>query len=155
MKKVLLIVLPILLIVGVVLGLGFAGIINIPGITKKKKAKAPLVAAKTAPKVAKAEARKAAETPKATKPVSFKVVTPPPDLVQGDRKLAEVWAEMDPTQLAKIIDDWKDQDLARVLVLMDADKVTALLAVMDSKRASLLSREIQKKASEVVAKTST
>ncbi len=143
MKKVLFIGVPLLLIIGTVLGLGFFGIIKIPYITRVKKAK-PTAA------VAKAKAPPPVVPPKAETKAATKVVdkTPPTDETAGNKKLAKLWGDLDAAKLQPIVADWKDQDLAKVLVLMDSDKVGELLASMPAPKASKLSRAIQKEAAK-------
>ena len=146
MKKILLIVIPLLVIVTTVLGLGFMGIIKLPFLPAKKVAKKPGKAA--APVKAVVEKKPApppiVETPK-PKP---KVVPLKPDIEAGQKKLAALWNEMEPPTLVPIIKDWKDQDLAPVLMRMDADKVTELMGALDPDRASRLSRAIEAIASK-------
>ena len=100
---------------------------------------------KADPVVAKAEHAKPAEKtplpPKATV-----------DQAKGDKRLAKLWNEMDASTLAKLVEKWKDDELARVLAVMDNAKVVELLTHISGtnpERASNLSRQLQKLASVV------
>lgn len=138
MKKLILILLPLLLLGGG--GTFFAaskGMINIPGISPKKLTK------KTPPKVdTKAPLKKA--------PPKKKEPTPSLDEDQGRAQLASIWADLEADQLAKITGNWTPKDLAPILMKMEKSKVTAFLGELEAKRASDISREIQRIASVVV-----
>ncbi|HWA82950.1 MAG TPA: hypothetical protein VG820_05935 [Fimbriimonadaceae bacterium] len=148
-------------IIGVVAGLGFAGIIQIPGITPKKALKG--AAAMYAQKDGKPVAKK--ETPPQPPPVDPKPKKTPPKKVatpagpkkdpeQGADTLATVWNNIETPELLKIAAKWKDQDFARVLAHMNSDKVAEILQTMaqsDPIRASKLSRVIQDQGSIVKA----
>lgn len=147
-KKGLIIGLVLLVIViaaGAVVGLAFAGKINIPGLTPKKKPIPPAAATKadTKPKT----------TPPPKKPDPPVDDTPAPttkvvDKV-GAQKLAEVWNEMPTDKLEKVVDKWKPDDLAVVLNEMDSEKAAALLAVLKPDKASKVSQELRQVASQV------
>jgi hypothetical protein len=154
MKKVLFVLIPVLLLGGVA-ALAFMGIINIPGISPKHK-------------VAKNVKGKPADKPpaKVEAPVAVKVTpppaTPPPtpvvkkpavllDKVQGAKKLAKLWNEVDSKKLVDLVKDWKDADVATVFIAMDPEKVAEVLGQLEPKRASKISQVLEKQASEVVA----
>lgn len=158
--KMLMIVAPIV-IIGIVAGLGFSGVIQIPGITPKKAAKAG--AAMYAQKDDKPLAQKAPATTAPPKP-SDKTTAPPKkvadskpvkkDAEQGADALAGVWNDVQTPQLLKIADKWKDDDFARVLSHMDSSKVAEILeslAQTKPERASKLSRTLQDLGSVVKA----
>jgi len=174
MKKLLFILLPVILL-AVGAALVMMGVVKIPGLNlgPQKKA-AQLYAGDKDPKTgapktdpAKTDAKTDAGTPKTdpTKADPTKVATnkPPaqkptdpafdtkPD--QGAKKLAKLWNEMEPTALKDITKDWKEKDLAAVLNKMDNGKVAEFLGILDAKRASNLSRELQKQASLVPHET--
>ncbi len=153
-KKALLVVIPLLLIGGVA-GLGLMGIINIPGLTPKKKLGKNLYAAESLYGEKKDEV---AEKPKKKKPkkplVIAKVEAPKPDLIKGSKKIAKLWNEMEPKQVIAIAKDWKELDFARVLSNMEGTKASAILAELEPARASRLSREIQKLAAQPPATAS-
>jgi hypothetical protein len=142
MKKALFIVIP-LAIGGVVVGLAFLGMINIPGITpqkkvaKKQEAQAPPASKETIPGPA----------PTTGAPVAKKQPEPETDPEKGHKKLANLWMEVPTEDLAKIVAAWKDEDLAPVLSKMDPGKVAEVLVKLGDKRASRISREIQRLAS--------
>ncbi len=148
------IVVPVVLIAAVA-GLAVSGVINIPGISPKKKVNAaaalysekdknPPVAKKTTPPPLKTEKP-------LPKPV-VQVITKDPK--KGEEALAAVWSEVKEPELAKITSTWKDDELAKVLSHMESDKVAKYLAYLakgdpdtkvdpDPKRASVLSRKLQ------------
>ncbi len=151
MKKVIIILLPIL-ILGTVAGLAFTGIVNIPGITPKAKKKATQLYSETNdPKVA--EKKKSTE-PKAipSKPtpptLTAKVVTETKPEV-GEKKLAKLWNEIEAPALIAMVKDWKDEEVAKIFIKMDASKVAEVLGSLEPKRASAISRALQKQASVV------
>lgn len=147
MKKVLLVVIPLLLIGGVA-GLGLMGIINIPGLTPKKKLGKNLYAAEALYGEKKdVVAEKPKKKPKKP-PVIARVEPPKPDLLKGAKKIAKLWNEMEPKQVIAIAKDWKELDFARVLSNMEGTKASAILAELEPARASKLSREIQKLAAQ-------
>lgn len=133
MKKVILIVLPLLIIGGSVVGLGMAGVVNIPGLTPKKKP-APTVAAK------KIEEKKA-PAPKKPKPAPTVKAADP---TKGEEAVAKLWNEMDMKALLPITEKWKDAELAAILSKMDNEKVVELLSAMKAERAVTLTRAIKK-----------
>lgn len=142
MKKLIMILLPVLLLGGG--GVFFAaskGMVNIPGVTPKKKAAAALYGEAKDKKLAAKPKPK--PKPKEKKPVVAVEVNDP---VLGRKKLAAVWNELKTDNLLKIIETWKNNELALQLSEMDPSKVTEILdalALKDPKRVSELSREIQ------------
>lgn len=150
--KVVLILVALLAVVGGVLFAGWKGLIRIPGITPAKKSAAAQAlygeqtAGQTADKDKKPEAKKqpapgaAAQNPK-------KHEAPKADLAKGRKKLAKLWEQLEAKRLAELISDWRDDEAASVLALMDNAKVARLLGELEPRRASKLSREIQKAAS--------
>lgn len=166
MNKTMMMIIPIALI-GIVAGLGFAGVINIPGLTPANKPgksaegmyaadkddKAKLAAKKKTPPVVDATAKKT----DTTKPVAKPVIKDPE---QGADALAAVWNEIKTPELLKIVAKWKDQDLVVVLMHMDNDKVATILSAMtvgdkeakldpNPERASKLSKILQDRGSIV------
>lgn len=169
MKKLLFVLLPII-ILGIGAGLVFSGVIKIPGLNlgpQKKKAASlytsdkdnPAVKGKTPPKknepkkteAPKDTAKKEPEKPKTPDKGAAVVLENKPEL--GNKKLAKLWNELDPTALKDITKDWKEKDLAGVLMKMDNGKVAEFLGILEAKRASNLSRELQKQASLVASET--
>lgn len=150
--KMLMVIAPVV-IIGVVAGLGFSGVIQIPGITPKKAAKAG--AAMYAQKDDKALAQKGPattappKTPDKTNPPPKKVTdskAAKKDAEQGADALATVWNDVQTPDLLKIAEKWKDDDFARVLAHMDSSKVAEILeslAQTKPERASKLSRALQ------------
>lgn len=161
MSKVVMIIVPVV-IIGAVVGLGMSGIVNIPGLSPKKKPKvaAAMYSDKDAPPKSekKAPPKKKVQPPKAK--VKVQKITKDPAL--GAEALASVWNEVKVPELAKITATWKDEDLAKVLVKMDTDKVAKLLGQLakgdpelkipaNPTRASNLSKRLQELGSLVVA----
>ncbi|HVT14420.1 MAG TPA: hypothetical protein VHE55_19310 [Fimbriimonadaceae bacterium] len=157
--KWLLILAPVV-IIGVVAGLGFTGVIQIPGLTPKKalKGASAMYAQKDGkPVVKKEETSKPPPigTPaKKTPPKKALSKGPQKDIEQGADALAAVWDNIETPELLKIAAKWKDEDFARVLAHMNADKVAEILQTMAQtkpERASKLSQVIQDQGSIVKA----
>lgn len=154
MNKMVMFLVPVL-VIGGILGAGMAGVVDIPGVTpKKSKPKA----ADTEPAPDEATpADETAQAPQEPEPepepetaAPEQVATAPTtDPVLGEKKIAALWTEIDTAQLVKIIADWKDPELATILRRMDPSKTAELLSAIDQKRASALSREIQKQSSKL------
>lgn len=153
--KALLIAVPILL-VGGVLGAGFMGAINIPGVTPKKEvAKAseqygegneleiPLEEVVSEEPVVESPV---IEEPKVavTKEVGVKI-----NPERGARELAKYWGAMETKSLLGIIETFDDKELALVLSFMPKDKVADILTNIDPKRAATLCKELRRLASIV------
>ncbi|MFI5385578.1 MAG: hypothetical protein ACHQ50_05590 [Fimbriimonadales bacterium] len=143
-------------IVAVIAGLGFAGVINIPGLTPKKAVKnaAQMYAQKDDKPVAANTAAKPATTPAPADKPKPKPVVKPSDLDpdQGADAIATVWNEIETPSLITITKDWSDADLAKVLAHMDTDAVAKFLDEMartgsggkpDPVRASKLSKVLR------------
>lgn len=157
MNKLILIVVPIA-ILGIVAGLAFTGVINIPGITpaKPKKAAAPkpdqtktVAAHTTAPPINPPKPQTSTQT-------AAPAIRKDPD--QGAEELAAVWDEIDTPELIRISANWKEDDLVPVMQHMDTGKVAKLLDEMakgdpdakrppDPLRASKLSKVLQENSS--------
>ncbi len=164
MKKVLLVLLPILLIGGIVTGLAFVGIVKVPFLPfgkNKAVAKAPKDDGKKGPfvpfvamaaKAAKDMEREAALVKaKAPKPEA----APPVDPEPGERKLAGLWAEMPTDRLAAMVEKWPEPQLGRILSNMDEEAVTSLLAALPAPRAASLSRAVAAATDERASKVHT
>lgn len=147
---IILLVLVVILGGGTVGGLAFAGKMLIPGVTPKryfdlakkqaeaKKRDAKLAADKAEADKKKAEAEKrAAALAKANEPK-------PVNNAAGQEAVAKLWEGLEPDQLKEITSTWQTRDLAPVLLKMEAEKVAAYLAEIEPKRASELSKEIQR-----------
>lgn len=126
------------------------GLVRIPGITPAKRS-AAAQALYGEPKEAQPAAAKPAPSPKTPKlsgsppkPKSSEV--PLPDMARGRKKLAKLWDQVEAPKLAVILADWRDDEAAAVLSLMEPAKVAEVLTELSPKRASKLSREIQKAA---------
>lgn len=162
--KAAMIAIPVLILA--VVGLALTGIINIPGLSPKQKAKVAALNY-TADKDAATKDKKA-------KPPTAKKGTPPKpkvkvtlmekDAKKGAEALAEVWNEVKIPELTQITASWKDEDLAKVLVYMDTGKVAKFLEQISKgdepkvkgnpARASNLSKRLQELGSIVLAPAS-
>lgn len=138
MIVIILVVVLVLAAVAVVV-LAKLGKINIPGLTPKK----PVAAAKKPEVKPKAAPKKKVEEPKV--PV---VAEAPVNDKEGAIKLATVWNEIPTEGLVKITKAMTPSELAPVLVEMDAEKSAALLAAMEAKTATVVSRELKRVASQ-------
>lgn len=139
MIVIILVVVLVLAAVAVVV-LAKMGKINIPGLSPKK----PATAAKPPEQKPKKAAPKKVEEPPA--PV---VAAAPVNDKEGAIKLASVWNEIPTEGLVKITKTMTPTELAPVVIEMDAEKSAALLAAMDTKTATILSRELKRVASQV------
>jgi hypothetical protein len=139
MIVIILLVVLILAAVAVVV-LAKLGKINIPGLSPKK----PVAAAK------KPEVKPKKAPPKKKEPTAPPVVAAAPiNDKEGAVKLATVWNEIPTDGLVKIIKTMTPTEIAPVLVEMDTEKSAALLAAMDAKTATIVSRELKRVASQV------
>lgn len=155
LKKVLLITLPIVMLLGGGVAAVFLGLVKIPGVRLPFGPKPAAVANKD-PKKDKPKVATTKPVPKVTPPVQTPPAvsvraTPVPttDPSVGVKKVAKLWNELEPDKLQLIIADWKDPDAATVLAKMDPERVADLLAMLPPKRASALSRAIQREASKL------
>lgn len=154
MKLLVPILAAIIVIGGTTIGLGYAGVINIPGITPSKRTqtaaqpKESEQSAKEAPSEtpsggqaategAKPEEPPQQESPPAPQPAKE---APPKD---GTERLAKLWATMDAQKVAALVEKWKDGDVLLVLAKMDDEKLAEVLAALPPERALELSRGIK------------
>jgi hypothetical protein len=139
-------VVPILLGGGVV-GAAMAGVINIPGLTPKKAKPAALYGEPTLPTVPPKDVKPAPKRPSPT----VKVDAVAKDAVKGAKKLASLWNNLPVEKLVELAAAYSDDELARVVLVMDPEKASELLAGLEAKRAAALSKQVQDKASIVPA----
>src|SRR5579872_6956071 len=151
MDKKVVIIIGVVIAVGAVLGLGMAGIVPIPGLSPAKKKKHVAVDAnaeadaKKAEKAAAATAEKAKlaseaaekkaddnkkqlddEAAKAKALAEQKAADE-----KGYKKLAEVWAEMKPSDVSSLlVSHYKPEEAAPILKLMDTEQVAAIFTAM-------------------------
>ncbi|MBX7135680.1 MAG: hypothetical protein K1X67_23680 [Fimbriimonadaceae bacterium] len=145
LKIVLFILVPLLLVGGAVVGCAFMGILNIPGLTPKKKGKAVASSAALYAETKAPIEKKPDPKPKVAKKPAVKPPEEPPkpDMDQGAKRIAKVWNEMEAVKLTDIIATWKDEDVARVLSKMDAGKTAEILAGLKAPRASKICELMQ------------
>lgn len=163
-NKMILAGIAVVAVAGTVVGLGLSGVVKIPGLTpaskheaKKDEAQDPQADAKKADK-AKPPAPKAIAGDSAK--ASAKRSTTPPDKDAGYKKVAAVWAEMKPDDLAGILTQpafKNDADVACIFKQMDDDQVAAILTKLASDprtaaRAGALTKAIEAEASKIPAK---
>lgn len=146
--KALMIVVPIL-VVGGVLGAGFMGVLNIPGLTPKKaQAKAQAQYGEpTDPATAVSEETEQAEEPTAGSTVVASDVET--DAQQGTTAIAKIWAELPPKKVIEISGEYKDDELATILLAMPRENVATILGQLPADKAAKLSKEMQRIASIV------
>jgi len=130
MKKMLVFVVPVI-IAGAIAGLGLAGIINIPGLTPKKKVTANLDTKVDKPKV-KAKPR--------VEPEKAKIAGDP---VKGYKTVAGLWNEMPTPKLVDITAKWREEDLSPILLRMEPEKVVEYLGLLKPEKAASLTKKIQ------------
>lgn len=134
--KILMFLLPVI-IAGTVLGLAFSGVIDIPGISPKKKPTKAAAKVEEKPKVEeKKPVVKAKELEKA----------PQGDSAKGEQAVAAIWNEMNVDKLKDITAKWEDDKLVPILRRMEPDKVVEYLGAIDAERAATLIKLIQKEA---------
>lgn len=154
LKLILMILGPILLLGGGFVGAALFGVVNVPGLTPAKKAKATAAAqelyTETTPS-GKSDPEPVAKKP--SKPKSKPVAAPQatesrPDPEVGAKQVARLWNGVPTKKLLKIMENWENADLARILRKMDPDKAVEVLGELDAKRASDLSRLIQEQSAQ-------
>ena len=159
MKKILLIVVPLIVLGGGFVALAVTGVVNVPGLSPKKSKKATMYgedatkmygeavpAAEKEPADQEPPAAPAAADDPGPGPVVEAVETDPD---KGAKKLAQLWNNLPTDKLAAVTKSFQDRELAVVLNKMDPEKVAELLAALDPKRSAQLSKELQKVASIV------
>lgn len=149
MKKLIFILVPVIVIGGVV-GAALMGVINIPGLTPKKKPGAGLYGEAADMYAEQKDPPK--PKPRSTPPPAPPVAAEPrstTDPERGAKRLARLWNDLPTERLVPMVSSWRDPELALVLKSMDSEAASRLLAALEPARASRLSREIQRLASVV------
>lgn len=164
-KKKLLI--PILAGVTLLGALGAGGFLVATGRIKLPTAGGPAKTAKAEPAkkeqaggktqtAAKAPAPAAPSRPRtqARRPANPAPVRPPRAAAQTDpalgaKKIAKVWERIEAERLAEMVKDYRDPDLAQIVVRMDPRKAADLLSTLEPARAARVSQEMQRLASIV------
>lgn len=166
-RRAWMVVVPILLVLiggGVYAGLVLTKRVKSPFVAQKKTAAPVVAAAKTETEVAPAEdtttpapdpkeeadkAKKKADAAKKAKELADRVAAE-----AGAKKIAKAWETMDADALVKVAAGYNDVDLSRVLAKMDSEKVGAVLAALDPKRAAKVSRQIEQLAGQAAPTSS-
>lgn len=147
MKFLVILLVALIIIGGAVIGMGFAGVVNIPGITPPKKKTEtidqPVDGSSTVNDLKSPEQ----SDDKTTEPIVQNREATPPPIVRpakdGTERLAKLWSDIDPTSLIKIIEKYGDSDLLPVLAKMDDEKLAKVLAALPPERAAVVSRGIK------------
>lgn len=129
---------PIMLLVlgGGIFGAGKMGIVKIPGVSPPKK-----VQPGEATKEAKPETKpKPAVKPKPAKAPPVVEAAPREPAVPEEKKVAQIWNEIPTDKLQLVAAEYKDTELAKVLVHMDGEKAAEVLGALEPKRAAQVSR---------------
>lgn len=150
MKKVIMIVVPIIVLAGAFVGLAIGGVIKVPGLTPKK----PKTAAMYGESASKLYVQPKEEAPIVKAPVKKPVLKPVVETVKtdpelGSKKLAQLWNSLPTPKLVELAKFSKDTELAEVLIKMDPEKVAELLGALDANRSAKLSKELRRVASIV------
>lgn len=133
-----------LVVLGAVAGLGAAGIVKIPGLSKKPPVQNYGEKDDKLPKVKIEEAKDPQDdAPKPKPPAKPKNIQPEPDPELGAKKLADVWNNIPTEKLVLIVAEYKDADLALVVSKMDREKTAEVLAALEPKRAAKLSKALE------------
>ncbi len=134
---------------GTVIGLGYARVINIPGITPSKKEQPKEPTSTEKPE----QSNEGLGSPPTSPPPSTEVSQPPSaqaqpeavitERVDGTERLAKLWSSMDTEALVKVLDQWSDGDVLRVLARMDDKKLAELLSELEPDKAARISMGIK------------
>jgi hypothetical protein len=130
----------IIVLGGTAVGLGYAGVLNIPGLTPKKR-----TTPQADPQSAKPANETQAETPTVTPEPAPAAGTPPAATTEltrredGTERLAKVWAEMEIDVLVKVLSEWNDGDALAVIARMDDKKIAEILNALPADRAARIS----------------
>lgn len=82
-------------------------------------------------------------TPPAAAAAASGVLSAQPPSAQADRHLAATWAAMDPEKAAAVVQRLPDDDVNRVLALMDADAAAQIMNALPAGTAARLARAAQ------------
>ncbi|MCH8273675.1 MAG: hypothetical protein IH851_02690 [Armatimonadetes bacterium] len=146
----------IIVLGGTFVGLGYSGIVNIPGISPEKKVKQSVEDAEETAEDQDSEKEDKTEKPSEdsetpavaekaapeTPPPAPPEATPPPRR-DGTERLAQLWSTMDSEDVVKILDNWQDGDVLLVLVKMEDKKLAAILSALPADRAARFSKGIK------------
>ncbi|ARU40252.1 hypothetical protein CCB80_03500 [Armatimonadetes bacterium Uphvl-Ar1] len=149
-----------LLAIGGTLGAAYAGLLKIPGL------KLPGMKTQSVAKNYTESEDEPTKLAKETKPTPPKIkieAEPEPPAIKepetdpelGAKKLAGIWNNMDAEDIVRISAAYRDEELARVLIKMEAEKVAEILPIIkDPKRAAKLSQLIESQASIIPEESS-
>lgn len=124
----------IIVIGGLFIGLGYAGIVNIPGITPPKPKKvedlSPIAEDGNGGVERSVRLIASALPPPEPEEKSPAATQPTED---GTDRLAKLWSSMDTESVLRIVEKWDAGDALAVLVKMDDKKLAELLQAMSEK----------------------
>ncbi|MCL6623392.1 MAG: hypothetical protein K6T17_02090 [Fimbriimonadales bacterium] len=141
--KIGIIIAAIVVTLGLVFGLGFTGIIKIPGITPKKQAQNATKEETPEEKVAQTPKEATAKPSNAKNPKQTNPSAPSPNSKDGSERLAKIWSLLDAETVAEILKGWNDQDAIPVLTKMEDKKLAEILSALPPERAAKLSQKIK------------
>lgn len=139
----------IIVIGGGIVGLGYAGVIHIPGITPTKQAKPKPNEDTPLEQQASNDTNLQAVAPEESAPRQEPApqVEPPPAVVtqraDGTVRLAALWSSMETEALVKLLEQWNDGDALQVLAKMDNKKLADVLGALPPDKAARISMGIK------------
>jgi hypothetical protein len=140
----------IIVIGGGIVGMGYAGVIHIPGITPPKKVKPKPTEDTLVEQRESNDSNLQAVTPEepAPQPEPSRQVEPPPPPVitqrsDGTVRLAALWSSMETEALVKLLEQWNDGDALQVLAKMDNKKLAEVLGALPPDKAARISMGIK------------
>lgn len=146
-KLIIILVVALVVLGGGFFGLAFAGIVKVPGITPKNKLKRAQALYGDKKEEVKPAPKKVAPKPSPeNRPAAPPTPAPKLDMEKGAAAVAEIWNALPPEKVVEISKDWSEEDLSRVLALMEIERTASILALLPAKRASDLSERIQRRA---------
>ena len=135
--KLVVILLAVIALGGLVIGLGYAGVLYIPGISAvKKRGAKPQVVTNVVTQAPTVQP----PAPKITQPQTQTPIKPPPD---GTDRVAKLWSSLDVESIQKILDKWPSGETLPILAKMNDEKLAELLAKLPPAKAAELSRNLK------------
>jgi len=146
-KIIIILVVVLVLLGGGFFGLAFTGVVKVPGITPKSKLqRAQALYGEKKEEVKPAPKKVAPKPSPENRPATPPTPAPKLDMEKGAAAVAEIWNALPPEKVVEMSKDWSDEDLARVLALMEIERTASILSLLPPKKASDLSERIQRRA---------